>query len=259
MTKAVGYIRVSTQGQVRDGYSLAYQRDEITRYCTDNGIEIVGIYEDKGISGAKVDEDGLTVEREGLQSMLADLESVSIDCIVVLNTSRLWRSDMAKVLIQRELKRYRVDVRAIEQQTYSIYNDDPNDFLVNGMLELLDQYQRLEIALKLSRGRRKKAEQGGYAGGGAAFGYHTAKGQKVLRIDSEQVHTVRRVFELRHQFPTWTLKQIANQLNQEGFRTRQGSQFRKVQVKRILNHESTYRGMIHYGQIEAVGVHQAII
>ena len=259
MTRAVGYIRVSTQGQVRDGYSLAYQRDEIMRYCTDNDIELLHIYEDKGISGAKVDEDGLTVEREGLQSMLADLASVEVDCVIVLNTSRLWRSDMAKVLIQRELKRHRVDVRAIEQQTYSIYNYDPNDFLVNGMLELLDQYQRLEIALKLSRGRRKKAEQGGYAGGGAAFGYHTAKGQKVLHIDSVQANIVRRVFEIRHHFPTWTLKQIASQLNQEGFRTRQGSQFRKVQVKRILDHEATYRGMIHYGQIEAVGVHQAII
>ena len=127
------------------------------------------------------------------------------------------------------------------------------------MLELLDQYQRLEIALKLSRGQRKKAEQGGYAGGGAAYGYHCAKGQKVLHTDSEQANVVRRVFELRQQFPTWTLKQIASQLNQEGFRTRQGSQFRKAQVKRIFDHESTYRGMIHYGQIEAVGVHQAII
>lgn len=68
MTNAVGYIRVSTQGQVRDGYSLAYQRDEIIGYCTENGIELVAIYEDKGISGAKVDEDGLRVERKGLQS-----------------------------------------------------------------------------------------------------------------------------------------------------------------------------------------------
>ena len=33
MTKAVGYIRVSTQGKVRDGYSLAYQRDESIRHC----------------------------------------------------------------------------------------------------------------------------------------------------------------------------------------------------------------------------------
>lgn len=49
------------------------------RYCTDNGIELMHINEDKGISGAKVDEDGLTVEREGLQSMLADLASVPVD------------------------------------------------------------------------------------------------------------------------------------------------------------------------------------
>lgn len=35
MSKAVGYIRVSTQGQVRDGYSLAYRRNEIVHYCVD--------------------------------------------------------------------------------------------------------------------------------------------------------------------------------------------------------------------------------
>jgi hypothetical protein len=64
MIRAVGYIRVSTQGQLRDGYSLAYQRDKIIGYCGNNGIELVRIYEDKGISGAKVDGYGLTVERE---------------------------------------------------------------------------------------------------------------------------------------------------------------------------------------------------
>ncbi|MDQ0213611.1 DNA invertase Pin-like site-specific DNA recombinase [Oikeobacillus pervagus] len=31
--KVIGYIRVSTQGQARDGYSLAYQEDEIKAYC----------------------------------------------------------------------------------------------------------------------------------------------------------------------------------------------------------------------------------
>ncbi len=96
MTKAIGYIRVSTQGQVRDGYSLVYQRDEIVRYCAEHNLELVRIYEDKGISGAKVAEDGISVERAGLQSMLSDLDSVAIDCVVVLNTSRQWRSDMAK-------------------------------------------------------------------------------------------------------------------------------------------------------------------
>ncbi|ELK43832.1 resolvase [Brevibacillus agri] len=258
-TRVVGYVRVSTQGQVKDGYSLAYQVEEIQRFCARHNLELLDIYKDEGISGAKVDEDELTIEREGLQEMLSDLKWRDVKYIVVLNTSRLWRADMVKVLIQRELKRHQADVKAIEQPNYSIYAHDPNDFLVNGMMELLDQYQRLEIALKLSRGRRKKAQQGGYAGGRVALGYKATKGQKTLSVDPVQAQTVRRVFELKEQHPMWSLAQIAAELNQQGFKTVQGKPFSKVQVKRILDREDFYRGIYRYGQIEAKGVHQPII
>ena len=257
--KAVGYVRVSTYGQVKDGYSLTYQVEEIERYCRQNELELLRVYEDRGISGAAVDEEGLTVEREGLQEMLADLKDNHVSAIVVLNTSRLWRSDMAKVLIQRELKRHKADVISIEQPNYSIYTHDPNDFLVNGMLELLDQYQRLEIAMKLMRGRKKKAEQGGYAGGGVAFGYSNRKGSKIIEVDPKQANIVRRVFELRRNHPFWSLSRLAEQLNAEGFQTRRGKRFTDVQVKRILDHESFYRGMYRYGSIVTEGQHESIL
>ncbi|MET3295268.1 UNVERIFIED_ORG: DNA invertase Pin-like site-specific DNA recombinase [Bacillus proteolyticus] len=236
--KVVGYIRVSTEGQVRDGYSLAYQVEEIERYCNENNLELLRVCEDRGLSGATVDEEGLTVERDGLQELL---------------------SDMAKVLIQRELKKHEVDVKAIEQSSYSIYTHDPNDFLVNGMLELLDQYQRLEIALKLSRGRKKKAERGGYAGGGVLFGYKAKKGQKVLEVDAGKAVVVRRLFELRYIFKNWSFTQLAEQLNVEGYCTAKGKQFTKVQVKRMLDRENFYRGMYKYGKIQTKGQHAAII
>jgi DNA invertase Pin-like site-specific DNA recombinase len=133
--------------------------------------------------------------------MLTEISQLNVRAVIVLNTSRLWRSDMAKVLIQRELKRHQVDVKEIEQPNYSIYAYDPNDFLVNGMLELLDQYQRLEIALKLGKGRRKKAEQGGYAGGGIPFGYKVIKGNKLLIVDDRKSEIVRRLFVLKRQNP----------------------------------------------------------
>lgn len=98
--KVVGYVRASTEGQVRNWYSLAYQVEEIERYCNENNLELLRVYEDKGISGATVDEDGLTVERDGLQELLSDMAYKQVSYVVVLNTSRLWRSDMAKVLIQ---------------------------------------------------------------------------------------------------------------------------------------------------------------
>lgn len=149
----IGYVRVSTSGQARDGYSLGYQQDEIRSYCERQGWNLLQVFTDEGISGAKVDEDALEVDRIGFQSMLAAIASQDVDAVVVLNTSRLWRSDIVKVLVHREFKKYGVDVNSIEQPTYSIYKKDPSDFLINGLMELLDAYQRLEISMKLSRGR----------------------------------------------------------------------------------------------------------
>lgn len=255
----VGYIRVSTQGQARDGYSLKYQEDEIKAYCKEQDLKLIHIFRDEGISGAKLNEEALEIDRVGLQEMLAHLSSVQVDYVVVLNTSRLWRSDIVKVLIQRELKKYGCDIKSIEQPFYSIHKKDPNDFLVNGLMELLDQYQRLEIALKLTKGRNKKAKEGGYAGGRATFGYQKQKGEKELKIHNGHAEVVKRVFELKQLHKQWSLSKLAEKLNEEGYRTTQAKQFTKVQVKRILDRQSFYQGVYTYGQIQANGKHEAII
>ncbi|EJW16728.1 resolvase domain protein [Paenibacillus alvei DSM 29] len=69
----IGYVRVSTSGQDKDSYSLAYQQDEIRSYCQEQGWNLQDIFTDEGISGAKVDENALEVDRIGFQSMLAAL------------------------------------------------------------------------------------------------------------------------------------------------------------------------------------------
>lgn len=255
----IGYIRVSTLGQVKDGYSLSYQNDEIKSYCEKQGWNLLETFIDAGISGAKVDEEALEVEREGFQNMLNEISTSKVDFVVVLNTNRLWRSDIVKVLVHRELKKYGVDVKSIEQPNYSIYKKDPNDFLVNGLMELLDEYQRMEIALKLSRGRNMKARQGKYAGGGVAFGYKAKKGQKFLEVNPEESIVVKRVFELKSNFPNWSLSDLAFQLNTEGHYTQQRKKFTKVQVKRILDRKEFYEGTYCYGEIKTKGVHEPIL
>ena len=54
--KVTGYIRVSTETQVREGQGLRIQRDLIKKYCKTHKLDLIRIYEDKGISGAKADE-----------------------------------------------------------------------------------------------------------------------------------------------------------------------------------------------------------
>ena len=259
MMNVIGYVRVSTQGQAKDGYSLSYQQDEIEAYCDRQGWNLVHVFTDEGISGAKVDEEALEVEREGFQDIMTFISSNKVDYVVVLNTSRLWRSDIVKVLVHRELKRHSIDIQSIEQPTYSIFKKDPSDFLINGLMELLDAYQRLEITMKLGRGRNKKASEGKFAGGGIPFGYKGKRGSKRIIIDEKQAAVVKRLFQLKAQFQAWSLTALAEQLNEEGFTTEQGKSFTKVQVKRILDRKSFYQGKYRYGQIEADGMHQAII
>lgn len=60
-----GYIRVSTEGQVKQGYSLAEQCAEIEKYCSSKSYNLVEIFKDEGISGAKANEDEMSIERGG--------------------------------------------------------------------------------------------------------------------------------------------------------------------------------------------------
>ncbi len=53
-----GYVRVSTTGQVKEGYSLEQQKEEITSFCKDNGYELVKI---EGLAQRLMNSDGLTV------------------------------------------------------------------------------------------------------------------------------------------------------------------------------------------------------
>lgn len=254
-----GYIRVSTEGQAKQGYSLAEQQAEIEKYCKERGYNLVAIFKDEGISGAKANEDEMSIERDGLLDMLASLKENKIQYIVVLSTNRLWRSDLVKVLLHRELKKNNVDIRAIDRPNYSIYTQNPNEIFVNGMFELLDVYERLEIALKLKRGRLQKAKGGGYAGGGVPFGYYCKRGGKQLYVDIVEAKVVQRVFQLKQLMPDMTLKNIAEFMKVEGYKGRKGADINSMLIKRILDKENFYKGNYSYGGIDSIGNYEPIL
>lgn len=251
MINVLGYIRVSTVNQVKEGYSLEEQLDEIENFCKRNNYNLIDTFKDEGKSGAKTDEDEIEVDRDGLIDMLNRLKERDIQYIVVLSTNRLWRSDVVRMLIHRELKKYNVDIKAIDRPTYSIYANNPNEVLINGMFELLDTYERLEIALKLGRGRRKKAEGGGYSGGGAPYGYKAVRGSKALEIVPGEAQVVRRVFDLAGGCQGMTLRGMASQLTLEGYKGRNGTDIGPMMVKRILDREDFYKGFYKYGGLRA--------
>ncbi len=57
--KAVGYIRVSTEDQVKEGISLDAQKAKIEAYAAINDLELLSIIRDGGASGKSLDREGI--------------------------------------------------------------------------------------------------------------------------------------------------------------------------------------------------------
>ncbi|GCD83036.1 recombinase family protein [Symbiobacterium thermophilum] len=67
-------------------------------------LELIHIFRDEGISGTKINEEALEVDRVGLQEMLAHLSSLQIKYVVVLNTSRFINYPSNKYKWQKKVK-----------------------------------------------------------------------------------------------------------------------------------------------------------
>ena len=67
------YIRVSTEDQAREGFSLGEQEEKLKQYCKYKEFEIFKIYKDAGISAKDMEN------RPAFKEMLEDMKSGKIN------------------------------------------------------------------------------------------------------------------------------------------------------------------------------------
>ncbi len=80
------YMRVSTEDQAREGFSLPEQKERLESFCKFKGYEIVDYYEDAGIS-AKTGN-----HRPEFERLKNDIKAKKINTIVALKLDRITRS-----------------------------------------------------------------------------------------------------------------------------------------------------------------------
>ena len=127
------YIRVSTENQAREGFSLPEQEKRLRAMCEYKNYEVYDVYEERGIS-AKTGN-----YRPEFERLLQDVRDKKVNTIVVLKLDRLTRSvsDWEKIFTFLE-----------ENDAYlDCANDDINTTNANGkmILEYLQVYHNKKL------------------------------------------------------------------------------------------------------------------
>lgn len=105
--RAALYIRVSTDEQAREGYSLQAQKDNLIKYVKENNYAIVDIYADEGISARKSYK-----KRKEFMRMLEDVKANKIDIILFIKLDRYFRNIGDYYKTQEILDQFKVGWKA---------------------------------------------------------------------------------------------------------------------------------------------------
>lgn len=230
---AVGYIRVSTDEQAREGYSLENQKAEIERKCKYESWDLLKVFDDKGISGALLDQ------RDGLKAMLRFIKEHRVDYLVIYKLSRLSRKVADVVNIAEFLKGNETHLLAIGD---GIDTSNPMGKYFLYLASIIADMERENIIVQVKGGMSQKAREGLWNGGKPPLGYDLL--DKKLVVNNEEAETVKLIFS--EYLKGNGYKTIAALLNERTIKTKTGSTFNGVGVKDILKNP-TYIGKIRWG------------
>ena len=219
---AIGYIRVSTDGQVTDGVSLDAQRERIGAWCLANGFAIAEIFVDAGLSGGRSDN------RPGLQSALDEVCKVR-GVLVVYSLSRLARSTKDTIAIGERLDTSQADLVSLSER---IDTTSAAGKMMFRMLAVLAEFERDQISERTSTAMKFKAAKGERVGK-VPFGFDLSDDGVTLVPNESEQRALILIRELRAMGES--LRKIAAELERQKFPTKEGKPWTHSTVQRIVS------------------------
>mgnify|MGYP004452943465 FL=1 len=225
------YMRVSTEDQAREGFSLPEQKERLEAYCKFKGFIIKDYYTDAGIS-AKTGN-----YRPEFERLKEDIKSKKINTIIALKQDRITRS----IFDWEELMRF-----LEENDAYlDCVNDDINTTNANGKMvsRILMSVSQQEIERTSERTKvgLAGAIKQGHIPHQAPLGYKHEN--KKLVIDHLTKDVVIRIFELYHKGMSY--QKISTLFNKEQVLGK--TNWRDSSIVAILENE-IYKGDFVHGK-----------
>ena len=225
------YLRVSTEDQAREGFSLPEQKERLETFCKFKGYEIVDYYEDAGIS-AKTGN-----YRPEFERLKEDIKSKRINTIIALKLDRITRSifDWEKLMTFLDENDAYIDCANDEVNT-----TNANGKMVSRLLMSVSQNEIERTSERTKVGLAGAIKQG-HLPSQAPLGYKHEN--KKLVIDYTTKDVVVRIFELYYNGNSY--QTISNILNEEQVLGK--TNWRDSTITAILENE-VYKGDFVHGK-----------
>lgn len=229
-SRAMVYLRVSTEEQAQNGASLAAQHREAMEYAARSRLKVVQVYTERGATGT---DDN----RPEFRRMLATLAEPGnrVGTVLVVHTSRFMRDATKARLHKAQLRRQGVRVVSVQQHV----DDDPNGHFIEGMFELIDQLESEQIGRRTRAGMKQNARNGFWNGSKPPFGFRVVsvpgpgdRPKRKLEVDPAESEVVRQVFALY--LANHGAVGVASELNAAGARHR-GKYWDRDKVLRVVS------------------------
>lgn len=183
--RAALYIRVSTEEQAREGYSVEAQKENLKRYAKNKGYKIVGVYADEGITARKK-----YTNRKEFMRLLDDVEAGKIDIILFIKLDRWFRNVGDYYKIQEILDRNNVAWTATTEN-YDTTSANGRLYVNIRLAVAQDESDRTSERIKFVF--EKKVADGEIITGNSSFGYKIQN--KKLVFDEKEKDFIRLIFD----------------------------------------------------------------
>jgi DNA invertase Pin-like site-specific DNA recombinase len=184
--KAVGYTRLSQESDT----SISSQKDDISSYCSSEGLELEHMFDE----GEK--QSGFDDEREQYQAMKEYLSFQDVDAVVVRDLSRLSRDRKERVKLLLELDDLGVELHSTERGEVDI--SKPWTLTIETIKATSDDVQKRKEIERSKKEIEKRQEKGFYQGK-PPLGLQMDEAGEHLVVDQEEIEDVREIFQLRSQ------------------------------------------------------------
>ncbi len=221
-TRAVAYVRVSTDKQAEHGVSLDAQRAKLEAYASLYDVDLVAVEVDAGVSAKSLD-------RPALDRALGMLRAGKADAILVVKLDRLTRSvrDLGD-LVERYFASGRWALLSVGEQ---IDTRTAAGRLVLNVLASVAQWEREATGERTSAALAHMRSQREYTGGEAPYGWRVAADGVHVEADAGEQGVIAAVAELRA--AGLSLRAIAAALHERGMLPRSGRRWHAETVKAL--------------------------